>query len=90
MTNANLQRAIENLNMALLDLHDNDLFCQSINDAVWILGLKTDDIRNEFVVSVASFTRWMDGTLAPLPIRRAPIYEYLLGKAHQLLKDANG
>jgi hypothetical protein len=89
MTRSNLQRAIDNLDKAMCDLHDNDLFNQAVNDAILILGVMPADIRAEFGISRSTLNNWILGISAPNIAARAPVYEYFLGRAHQL-RDSNG
>jgi AraC-like DNA-binding protein len=88
--NDRLQQVIDILNKAIDDPSDGELFRQSVNDAVWIMNIGLSDIRAEFGISRSTLRGWMDGMTAPNYAVRSSVYDYFLGRAHQLSERQHG
>jgi len=85
MTNPNeLRLFVEDLRAA--DVQDDRAFHSLLSRGVELLRLLDKDIAQEFGVSRPTVTRWRNGTNAPHPAMRRPVYNLLEHRAAAILK----
>jgi len=66
------------------DLSDDAAFQALLNQGFVLLRLMDKDIAREFRMSRPTVTRWRNGTNAPHPAMRKPIYSWLAQRAQAL------
>lgn len=66
------------------DIRDDEAFRSLLNQGMECLGLFDKDIAHEFNVSRPTVTRWRNGTNAPHPLMRRPVYDRLQQRAQAL------
>jgi DNA-binding transcriptional regulator YiaG len=69
---------IAELEQAKIDKENNLLFQQMVVQCMEALSLSDHNLARRFGISRPSITRWTNGTGAPHPAMRIPVYDHFI------------
>ena len=69
------------------DVKDDDAFARLVSASMLKLHLEDKDLALEFSASRPTVTRWRNGTNAPHPAMRKPIFQYLQARLEKVKRQ---